>query len=433
MAGVSPGSGMTLIACPDCAAIQRMPSSPAKGWVECWRCGHVLERTAGRSVDVALACALATLLLLIPANFMSVMTVRLAGITSSTHLASGLVTSWRQGWPLLAVVMGLLGIVLPFVRFGLLAVTLGAIRFGVRGHWLGPAFRLCQKLDLWAMADVVLIGAGIGYGRVSSQIPVHIDIGGWCFVAAAVMTMVTRASLERRAIWRRLPGTNTEGGTIACTSCDLVLSRDAQGGRCPRCAAPVHWRRPFALMQCTALLLACWFIMPAAYGLPMSAFWKFGEAHPHTVIEGIELLFHNGFWPFGVVLVVVSIGVPFAKLIILSWLLAAVRWRWSWWLRRRTRLYRLIDEAGRWSNLDPFTVMVFAPMIQFDSIAHFDVRIGSTFFLASVVLSMLATRVFDPRLMWDAAEAGGAAPDRSKHVPANEVSQRHRKAGGQQG
>src|SRR6185437_13652023 len=158
-------------------------------------------------------CALATLLLLIPANFMSVMTVRLAGITSSTHLASGLLTSWRQGWPLLAVVMGLLGVV----------------RFGVRDHWLGPAFRLCQKLDLWAMADVVLIGAGIGYGRVSSQIPVHIDAGGWCFVAAAVMTMVTRASLERRAIWRRLPGTNTEGGTIACTSCDLVLPRDAQG------------------------------------------------------------------------------------------------------------------------------------------------------------------------------------------------------------
>jgi paraquat-inducible protein A len=66
--------------------------------------------------------------------------------------------------------------------------------------------------------------------------------------------------------------------------------------------------------------------------------------------------------------------------------------------------------------------MVFAPMIQFDSIAHFDVRIGSTFFLASVVLSMLATRVFDPRLMWDAAEAGSRARDETKHVPAGEES-----------
>ena len=164
----------------------------------------MLERTAGRSLDVALACALATLLLLVPANFMSVMTVHLAGITSSTHLASGLVTSWRQGWPVLAIVLGLQGVVLPFVRFGLLAATLAAIRFGVRDRWVGPAFRLCQKLDLWAMADVLLIGAGIGYGRVGSQIPVHIDAGGWCFVAAALMTMVTRASLERRAVWRRV-------------------------------------------------------------------------------------------------------------------------------------------------------------------------------------------------------------------------------------
>jgi len=403
---------MTLIACPDCAAIQRMPSPPVKGCVECWRCGHVLERTAGRSIDVALACALATLMLLVPANFMSVMTVHLAGTTSSTHLASGLVTSWRQGWPVLAIVLGLQGVVLPFVRFALLAATLAAIRFGVRARWVGSAFRLCQKLDLWAMADVLLIGAGIGYGRVGSQISVHIDTGGWCFVAAAVMTMVTRASLERRAVWRRLPATHSDDdGTIACTSCDLVLPRAAEGRPCPRCAAPVHRRRPFSLMQCTALLLACWALMPVAYGWPMSELWKLGEPHPHTIIEGIGLLFHNGFWPFGVVLMVVSVAVPFAKLIVLSLFLVAIHRRWSWWLVERTRVYRFVDEIGRWSNLDPFTVMVFAPMLQFDDIAHVDIMIGSTFFLATVVLSMLATRVFDPRLMWDAAE--GERPTRS--------------------
>ncbi len=386
-----------------------MPSPPAKGWVECWQCGHVLERTAGRSLDVALACALATLLLLVPANFMSVMTVHLAGTTSSTHLASGLVTSWRQGWPLLAIVLGLQGVVLPFVRFGLLSATLAAIRFGVRGRWMGPAFRLCQKLDLWAMADVLLIGAGIGYGRVGSQIPVHIDVGGWCFVAAAVMTMVTRASLERRAVWRRLTPSRIEQGTISCTTCDLVLPREAEGGPCPRCAAPIHRRRPFALMQCTALLLACWALMPVAYGWPMSELWKLGEPHPHTIIEGIDLLFHSGFWPFGVVLLIVSVAVPFAKLIVLSLFLVAVHRRWSRWLVQRTRLYRFIDEIGRWSNLDPFTVMVFAPMVQFNQVAHVDIMIGSTFFTASVVLSMVATRAFDPRLMWDAAEAGGGA------------------------
>ena len=394
-----------LIACPDCAAIQQMPPPPKRGALECWQCGSVLEATTGRSLDAALACGLATLLLLVPANLMPIMTVHVAGIDDSTHLASGLLTAWGQGWPLLAIVLGLQGVVLPFVRFGLLSATLAAIRFGVRGGWVGPAFRFSEKLDLWAMVDVLLVGAGIGYGRVASQIPVNIGAGGWCFVAAALMTMVTRASLERRAVWRLLgaPPTQAEPDAVACTSCDLVLPPEAEGRRCPRCAATIHWRRPFALMQCTALVLACWILMPIAYGFPMSEIWELGEPHPHTIMDGILLLFQNGFWPFGVILVVVSVMVPFSKLISLSWFLVSIHRRSSSRLKQRTRLYRFIDEAGRWSNLDPFAVMIFAPMVQFNQLAHIDIMRGSPFFLATVVLSMVATRVFDPRLMWDAA------------------------------
>src|SRR5579875_2487642 len=192
------------IACRDYAAIQQMPPTPPRGRVECWQCHRVLEYRTGRSLDGALACALATFLLLFPANLLPLMTVHIAGVTRSTHLGSGLFTDWNQGWPLLTVVLALLAVVLPFIRFGLLAATLLAIRAGARGPVPGTAFRWCEALDQWAMADVLLIGAGIGYGRIVSQIPVFIDAGGWCFVGAAAMTMITRATLERRAVWQRL-------------------------------------------------------------------------------------------------------------------------------------------------------------------------------------------------------------------------------------
>lgn len=74
------------------------------------------------------------------------MTVRVAGVTRSTHLASGLVTAWQEGWPMLSIVLGLLGIVLPLVRFPPLSITLAAIRSGLRGRWLGAAFRYCEGL-----------------------------------------------------------------------------------------------------------------------------------------------------------------------------------------------------------------------------------------------------------------------------------------------
>jgi paraquat-inducible protein A len=395
-----------LIGCPDCGVIQRMPPPPSGGRLECWRCGHALEQTTWRSLDGGLACALTTLLLLVPANFLTLMTVHVDDISTSTHLAGGIGVAWRQGWPIVAIILALQGVLLPFVRFGLLSVTLGAVRFGVHGGWVGPAFRYCQVLDRWAMADVVAIGFGVGYGRVASQIPVRIDIGGWCFLGAAIMTLVTRATIERRAIWRELGALPVEAraDAISCTSCNLVLPANAEGQRCPRCRAMVYSRRARAFMQCAALVLACWVLIPVAYWLPMSEFWEAGIPHPHSVIDGIKLLIDHGFWPFAILICLASVGIPLGKLIGLTWFLGAILHGSRWRLRRKTQIYRVIDEIGRWSNLDPFTVMIFAPMVQFGQLAHIDVMGGSLAFLSMVVLSMIAALTFDPRLMWDVAE-----------------------------
>lgn len=398
-----------LTACPDCATIQRL-AAPQRGMlIECCRCRRVLEHTNGRSLDAALACAVTTTLLLVAENLAILMTVRVAGITRSTHLASGLVTAWRQGWPLIAITLGLLGIVLPLVRFPVLSVTLAAIRLGVRGRWVGTAFRWCEALDLWAMSDVLLIGAGIGYGRIASQIPVQIDLGGWCLVGSAFMTMLTRATLERPAIWRRLEISPPYEGpdAIACPSCDLPLPPRAEGTRCPRCTADVYRRRPSSLTYSAALLLATAVLTPIAYGYPMSEFWEFGRPEPHSIINGVMLLFEHGFWYFGVVIFLVSIVFPLVKMAGLTWFLISIWQRSASRLRRKTQLYRFVDEVGRWSTLDPFTIMIFAPMAQFGQTAHIDFMGGSAAFLATVLLSMAATRCFDPRLMWDAAGSAG--------------------------
>lgn len=193
--------------------------------MECVRCARVLENRTGRSLDRALACAIAVLLLLIPANTLPLMTVHLGPVTGSKVLASGLGIAWAQGWPLVSIVLALEAIILPFLRFGLLSVTLAAIRSGRRDRWLGRAFRYSEMLDLWAMTDVLLIGAGIGYGRLAAQTSVVIDAGGWCFVCVAVMTMITRGTLERREVWRRLDlePVAVPPWASACTECDLLL------------------------------------------------------------------------------------------------------------------------------------------------------------------------------------------------------------------
>ena len=335
---------VALISCRDCGAIQRLPSIQS-GRLECWQCGRALEIRTGRSIDAALACGVSVLLLLLPANFLTLMTVHIGTISSSSILVRGLRVAWSQGWPLVTIVLALEAVIFPFLRFGMLSFTLAAIRLGRRDKWLGSLFRYSELLDIWAMFDVLLIGAGIGYGRLASQISVTIGAGGWCLVAASFMTMITRATLERREVWRRVSSEPPwDGpGAISCTSCDLLLPPEKEGQRCPRCNAEVHRRYPFSRMQCAALLTATAALTPVAYGYPMSAFWKAGTPHPHTVINGIMLLFTHGFWYFGVVIFFVSVVFPLTKLASLAWFLTSVRRGSSWRLRFKTSTGSLRD------------------------------------------------------------------------------------------
>jgi paraquat-inducible protein A len=148
----------------------------------------------------------------------------------------------------------------------------------------------------------------------------------------------------------------------------------------------------------------------------MSQFWKAGTPMTNNIINGIQMLFTHGFWYFGIMIFCVSVVFPLTKLGGLTWFLLSIRFGWSQHLRFKSGLYRFIDEIGRWSLLDPFTVMVFTPMIRLGQLAHFTAMIGTDAFLATVVLSMLASLTLDPRLLWDLAEVQGARARRSSAV-----------------
>jgi paraquat-inducible protein A len=91
----------------------------------------------------------------------------------------------------------------------------------------------------------------------------------------------------------------------------------------------------------------------------------------------------------------------------MSWFLLSIKTNSERRLIAKTRLYRVIDDLGRWSNIDVYTIAVFTPMVQFGQRASFHAGIGTPAFLAVVVVTMFASETFDPRLMWDCAGENG--------------------------
>ncbi len=335
------------------------------------------------------------------------MSISVLGIDRDTYLGSGVFTLWDNQWVIFAVLVGGFAVVLPFVRFSLLSIVLAQVHFKARPAWLGLAYRWNLQLDPWAMPDVLLIGAAVGYSRIDARLPVKVGWGGICLILAAVSAMMCRATLDRRSVWRALkcapPPLAAGEAAVSCTVCDLVVAASKVPGHCPRCAATLYARKPASASRTFALSIAALALYVPANLYPMNTNVQLGEEVEYRIIDGVTDLFKAGFWPLGVLIFCTSIAMPLFKIIGLGWFLISIKCRSGKALVFKTKLYRLIDEIGRWSNVDVFTIAIFVPMIQFGGLATASAGIGGVAFILVVTLTMVASRIFDPRLLWDAA------------------------------
>lgn len=392
------------IGCPECGALVDVPPLTVRTLARCRVCHYPLERRSGRSLNAALACAVTTFVLLLPANLAPLMTVEMLGTERSSVLSSGILAMWNSGWVILALLLGMFGIVLPFVRFGGLALVLGAVRLGWRFKGIGALFRWTLWLDIWAMPDVYLVGCFVGYARVTQNLTGTIGAGGYCFIVAALMSMLTRASLDRRTVWRAIAAEQKltkDESVLSCSVCDLVEPASHEGDPCPRCGRKLRSRKPDAIARASALSLAALVLTLPANLYPMTLSIQLGQDVPHRIVDGVYQLFHAGLWPLGILIFCTSIVIPVAKIVGMVWFIVSIKRRSRKHLRLKAHLYRWIDELGRWSNVDVFTIAAFIPLIRFAGLASSRPAMGATAFALVVFLTMAASRAFDPRMMWD--------------------------------
>lgn len=399
------------IACPDCGALQDLPPLPPRSTAVCRLCRSALEKRSGRSITAALACSLGTFLLLFPSNILPLLRVDVFGMHTQNVVGVGIARLWDRQWLLIAGASAVLVIGVPFVRFILLSVVLGSVRLGYRPSWAGPAFRWAVWLDPWGMSDVFLLASFVGYYRLInlSQADVSVQFGGACFMAAGFLTMLSRAALDRRTVWRALGAeveVAPETPTVSCTTCDLVQPLSCEGRACPRCGARLYARKPDALLRTAALVLAAFLLFFPANILPMNVAAHLGTRTSYTIFTGVRDLFEAGLWPLGVLVFCTSIVIPFGKIVALGWCLLSVQRRSRSHLIVKTKLFRLVAELGRWSKTDPFTIVFFVPLVNFGAFASATAGWGATAFMMMSVLTMIASYTFDPRLMWDVGAPG---------------------------
>ncbi len=180
---------------------------------------------------------------------------------------------------------------------------------------------------------------------------------------------------------------------------------DGRSLACARCGSVVHRRKPESLSRTWAFVIAAAICYVPANVYPIMTVTRFSQAESNTILSGVTFLFHHGMWPLALIVFVASVVVPVLKLVGLTGLVISVQRRSRWRPRDRASLYRAVDAVGRWSMVDIYVVTVLVALVHLGSLASVEAEAGAFFFGAVVVLTLLASQSFDPRLIWDAIEA----------------------------
>lgn len=211
-----------------------------------------------------------------------------------------------------------------------------------------------------------------------------------------------------------MTATAASRGYLLCDGC-FQLNHAASGiaaPACARCGTALHARKPASITRSWAYLIAAVILYVPANLLPVMESGGLYLAQSDTIWSGVVYLWTTGSWVLAAIVFTASILIPAAKLVSLAWLLAAAQRRSTRSPMRRARIYRATAYIGRWSMVDIFVGAVLVGLVQFKAFASIVPGPGAVFFGAVVVLTMLASASFDPRLTWDGLDPDRAPGDR---------------------
>jgi paraquat-inducible protein A len=397
------------VECQDCGTLQQLPS-PLRGHRRlCWRCRRSFGHDR-RGSNAVLPLALTAVVLFALTQSFPLMGIELDGLSQSAGIGSGVVGLFDHGLSPLAVLVLAVSVAAPLFRVLANAYVLANLATHRRPKHLVTVFRLSERSRPWAMLDVLLLGAIIAIAKLQDLAAIDIGIGFWSLGLLVLTLAALDSLLDRRAVWMQLhpvaPPLRPDPATcVSCRTCDLTHAAMPPGRQCLRCGAGLSQRKPNSLARTWALVATGLLLYIPANAYPALTVVSFGQGTSATIFGGVIELANGSDWPLALLIFTASIAVPVLKLVGLTVLLLSVKLRFGQHLVDRTRLYRIIAFIGRWSTIDIFVAALLTALVTLGQIATVEPGPGILAFGAVVVTTMIAAESFDPRLMWDAAEA----------------------------
>lgn len=201
---------------------------------------------------------------------------------------------------------------------------------------------------------------------------------------------------------------NSREDIVCCQTCGLVQqvepAQPHSAAECPRCGSVISEYKAGSVIPTAAFSLAALILYVPANIYPILRMERYGVYSESTVWGGVTGLLNAGYWFVALVVFLASMVVPLFKLAGLLFLVVTAELRTPRWRRQRTWIYRFIEVIGPWAMLDVFLLAVLVALVRLGQLATVLPGRGLLAFTFVVVLTLLASAAFDPRLIWQTKE-----------------------------
>lgn len=195
---------MEFDACPECDLLLN-PATPELGdKAHCPRCGYLLQRPRKQSIERTLALSLAGLILIVPANLLPMVGIKIFGNSHDGTLWSGVSALLKEDMWAVAVLVLFSSVLLPLVNIGLAFLISLHLFFKKSSVHLTRWMRWLQHLNEWAMLEVYALGIIVACVKLAGMAELRFGFGLYAFVALLIVNAMLSHELDYYSFWRHI-------------------------------------------------------------------------------------------------------------------------------------------------------------------------------------------------------------------------------------
>ena len=198
------------LACPECDLLVRCGSAVVGEKEHCPRCHYLLHRPRAQSVVRTFALSLTGFCLLLPANLLPIVGIKILGSSHDGTLLSGVMTLFNEGMWGVAILVLLSSILFPMLSILLSLLISGHLYFNRPNRYLSEWLRTLQHIDEWAMLEVYLLGIIVACVKLASMAELKFGLGLTAFVLLLLVTVTLASNFDSTLFWQQIERLNTD-------------------------------------------------------------------------------------------------------------------------------------------------------------------------------------------------------------------------------